>query len=109
MLEDQFELDLRQATGAGETRDTSSKLSKVFQLSGFSDPVYAEAYVHVHQYDILLDGQSRRPACGGCVALPLLLAEWGWVGLYLLPLPFFFWLGFPFISFPFSHGAQSSL
>ena len=33
-----------------------SKLSKVHQLSGFSDPVYAEAYVHVHQYDIVLDG-----------------------------------------------------
>jgi len=55
VLEDQFELDLRQATGAGETKDVTSKLSKVFQLSGFSDPVYAEAYVHVHQYDILLD------------------------------------------------------
>ena len=25
------------------------------QLTGFSDPVYAEAYVHVHQYDIVLD------------------------------------------------------
>ena len=34
---------------------SSSKLSKVTQLTGFSDPVYAEAYVHVHQYDIVLD------------------------------------------------------
>ena len=34
---------------------TSSKLNKVFQLTGFSDPVYAEAYVHVNQYDIVLD------------------------------------------------------
>jgi coatomer subunit beta len=25
------------------------------QLTGFSDPLYAEAYVHVHQYDIVLD------------------------------------------------------
>lgn len=25
------------------------------QLTGFSDPVYAEAYVHVNQYDIVLD------------------------------------------------------
>jgi len=24
------------------------------QLTGFSDPVYAEAYVNVHQYNILL-------------------------------------------------------
>jgi len=33
----------------------SSKLNKVSQLTGFSDPVYAEAYVHVNQYDIVLD------------------------------------------------------
>merc|ERR1711884_650977 len=33
----------------------SSKLSKVTQLTGFSDPVYAEAYVNVNQYDIVLD------------------------------------------------------
>lgn len=25
------------------------------QLTGFSDPVYAEAYVHINQYDIVLD------------------------------------------------------
>ena len=25
------------------------------QLTGFSDPVYAEAYVNVNQYDIVLD------------------------------------------------------
>ncbi|XP_043473678.1 coatomer subunit beta isoform X2 [Leptopilina heterotoma] len=30
-------------------------LSKVTQLTGFSDPVYAEALVHVNQYDIVLD------------------------------------------------------
>ncbi len=72
-MEDQFELDLRQATGADETKDsTSSKLSKVFQLSGFSDPIYAEAYVHVHQYDIMLDGKTyycficHSPSSTGC-------------------------------------------
>jgi len=27
----------------------------VAQLTGFSDPVYAEAYVNVNQYDIVLD------------------------------------------------------
>ncbi|KAI8994324.1 adaptin N terminal region-domain-containing protein [Gaertneriomyces semiglobifer] len=31
------------------------KLSKVVQLTGYSDTVYAEAYVTVHQFDILLD------------------------------------------------------
>ena len=29
--------------------------SQVTQLTGFSDPVYAEAYVNVNQYDIVLD------------------------------------------------------
>lgn len=53
---DEYELDLTRATGAidGKT-DLQSKLSRVIQLTGFSDPVYAEAYVNVHQFDILLD------------------------------------------------------
>lgn len=54
-FEDDEELLLSKATGQ-DKQDVSSKLSKVFQLSGFSDPVYAEAYVNVHQYDIRLDG-----------------------------------------------------
>ena len=53
---DEVELDLERATG-GDTsvEDLSSKLSRVVQLTGFSDPVYAEAYVKVHQFDIVLD------------------------------------------------------
>jgi vesicle coat complex subunit len=48
-------MDLTKATGSGEaTEDFASKLSRVVQLTGFSDPVYAEAYVHVHQFDINL-------------------------------------------------------
>ena len=27
----------------------------MYQLTGFSDPVYAEAYVNINQYDIVLD------------------------------------------------------
>jgi len=47
---------LTRATGAvDKSAEGASKLDKVFQLSGFSDPVYAEAYIHVNQYDILLD------------------------------------------------------
>jgi len=42
-------------TGARETPGSGTKLNKVTQLTGFSDPVYAEAYVHVNQYDIVLD------------------------------------------------------
>ena len=48
--------DLEKATGGDvDTIDLSSKLSRVVQLTGFSDPVYAEAYVKVHQFDIVLD------------------------------------------------------
>jgi coatomer subunit beta len=53
---DEVELDLERATGGdAATEDLSSKLSKVVQLTGFSDPVYAEAYVKVQQFDIVLD------------------------------------------------------
>ncbi|KAK5168413.1 coatomer subunit beta [Saxophila tyrrhenica] len=49
-------MDLEKATGGdATTEDLSSKLSRVVQLTGFSDPVYAEAYVQVHQFDIILD------------------------------------------------------
>ncbi|KAK4173078.1 adaptin N terminal region-domain-containing protein [Triangularia setosa] len=55
--EDTVELDLERATGgdSGTGEDLSGKLSRVVQLTGFSDPVYAEAYVKVHQFDIILD------------------------------------------------------
>lgn len=53
---DEIELDLAKATGGDSTvEDLSSKLNRVVQLTGFSDPVYAEAYVQVHQFDIVLD------------------------------------------------------
>ena len=71
-LENQFELSLSKAIGSeNSTTATSSiygrqisgvddlmsvsKLSKVTQLTGFSDPVYSECYVNVNQYDICLD------------------------------------------------------
>ncbi|VDM68655.1 unnamed protein product, partial [Strongylus vulgaris] len=57
--ENLFDLSLSQALGtAPKTQKfdfSSSKLGKVIQLAGFSDPVYAEAYVSVNQYDIVLD------------------------------------------------------
>ena len=71
LFENQFEISLSQAiggnVGATATSSTygkvssisdllsSSKLSKVTQLTGFSDPVYAECYVNVNQFDICLD------------------------------------------------------
>ncbi|RZF48550.1 hypothetical protein LSTR_LSTR011165 [Laodelphax striatellus] len=65
--ENVFELSLSQAVigggGAGGAPGLGgaapphqlTKLNKVTQLTGFSDPVYSEAYVHVNQYDIVLD------------------------------------------------------
>ncbi|MCO5546859.1 hypothetical protein L7F22_000296 [Adiantum nelumboides] len=49
--------ELTKATGSSsQTKDDFiSKLQRVVQLTGFSDAVYAEAYVNVHQFDILLD------------------------------------------------------
>jgi len=48
--------DVGRATGAGEIQeDFISNLSRITQLTGFSDPIYAEAYVKVHGFDISLD------------------------------------------------------
>jgi coatomer subunit beta len=60
--ENVFESSLNQAlagtkpTGLSDVASLStSKLNKITQLTGFSDPVYAEAYVTVNQFDILID------------------------------------------------------
>lgn len=45
--------DLLRATGGGDS--SVSELNHVYQLSGFADPVYAEALVTVHDYDIVLE------------------------------------------------------
>ena len=53
---DDYETDLVRATGAGIVQDDFvSKLSRITQLTGFSDPVYAEAVVTIQQFDIVLD------------------------------------------------------
>jgi coatomer subunit beta len=46
---------LTKVTGGVSKDDFSSRLKRVTQLTGLSDPVYAEAYVTVHSYDILLE------------------------------------------------------
>lgn len=59
--ENVFESSLNQALAGTKSSNLSditspnNKLNKVTQLTGFSDPVYAEAYVNVNQYDIVLD------------------------------------------------------
>jgi coatomer subunit beta len=45
--------DITRATGAGQ--EEQQKRGHVCQLSGFADPVYAEACVTVHDYDIVLE------------------------------------------------------
>ncbi|PON81512.1 Coatomer beta subunit [Trema orientale] len=55
-LEDAVQDDLKRATGEFiKDGDDANRLNRIFQLTGFSDPVYAEAYVTVHHYDIVLD------------------------------------------------------
>ncbi|XP_073305226.1 coatomer subunit beta-1-like [Primulina huaijiensis] len=55
-LEDEVQDDLKRATGEFvKDGNDANKLNRILQLTGFSDPVYAEAYVTVHQYDIVLD------------------------------------------------------
>lgn len=53
---DEYDQDLSRATGTLDNKDDlMSKLNRIVQLTGFSDKVYAEAVVNVHQYDILMD------------------------------------------------------
>ncbi|KAG4305420.1 hypothetical protein PORY_000976 [Pneumocystis oryctolagi] len=42
---------------SGETNSNffSLSLKKIIQLTGFSDPIYVEACVNIHQFDIILD------------------------------------------------------
>ncbi|XP_009781478.1 coatomer subunit beta-1 [Nicotiana sylvestris] len=55
-LEDAVQDDLKHATGEFvKDENDANKLNRVLQLTGFSDPVYAEAFVTVHHYDIVLD------------------------------------------------------
>ncbi|KAI9084490.1 hypothetical protein K1719_033478 [Acacia pycnantha] len=55
-LEDEVQDDLKRATGEfTKDADDANKLNRILQLTGFSDPVYAEAYVTVNHYDIVLD------------------------------------------------------
>ncbi|TFK67569.1 Coatomer, beta subunit [Pluteus cervinus] len=51
-----YDADVGLATGSVEIQeDFMSNLSRISQLTGFSDPIYAEAYVKMQGFDILLD------------------------------------------------------
>lgn len=47
--------DISRAIGVDRNNAEDNKLRHVYQLTGYSDPVYAEASVTVHEYDIILD------------------------------------------------------
>ncbi|KAL4477504.1 hypothetical protein ABPG74_002654 [Tetrahymena malaccensis] len=51
--------------GVGEDNDFASKLNKLVQLTGYSDPIYAESFVYIHKYDIqfetLLINRTTKP------------------------------------------------
>jgi coatomer subunit beta len=47
--------DLARATGFDKGSSLAEELSHCYPLSGFADPVYAEALVTVHEYDIVLE------------------------------------------------------
>jgi len=73
-LEEDDDVSLGTATGAfAPELDFSARLKRVTQLTGLSDPVYAEAYVLVHSYDILLDvlvvNQTAEPMHNLCLEL----------------------------------------
>mmetsp|Transcript_43395 Transcript_43395/g.101926 ORF Transcript_43395/g.101926 Transcript_43395/m.101926 type:complete len:947 (+) Transcript_43395:273-3113(+) len=72
-IEDEDAMDLSRATGAGEEEDFGSRLKRVTQLTGLSDPIYAEAVVTVHEYDIVLDvlliNQLNEPIHNVCLEL----------------------------------------
>lgn len=53
--EDTISSDLARATGVGRSELAAGASSKFLPLTGLSDPLFVEALVTVHQYDILLD------------------------------------------------------
>ena len=56
--------------------------SQVVQLTGFSDPVYAETYVNVNQYDIVLDVLIVNQTADTLQGLSLELATLGTIQPY---------------------------
>lgn len=55
MIEEDLQLALKGDTEKASANSVISKLKKIVPLTGFSDPVYAEAYITTHQFDVVLD------------------------------------------------------
>jgi coatomer subunit beta len=90
-LEDELQKSLMAAVSGGPTAEKAdplqSKLNKVEQLTGFSDPVYAEAYVNVNQYDIVLDVLVVNQTADTLQSVTLELATLGDLKLVEKPFP----------------------
>jgi len=86
-----LDLVLSQALGTAKdsnpTDFSSTKLSKITQLTGFSDPIYAEAYVNVNQYDIVLDVLMVNQTADTLQSVSLELATMGDLKLVEKPQP----------------------
>ncbi|CCH57971.1 hypothetical protein TBLA_0A01710 [Henningerozyma blattae CBS 6284] len=54
-IEEDLQLALKGHSVKSLESSTSSKLKKIVPLTGFSDPVYAEAYITNNQFDVVLD------------------------------------------------------
>ncbi|KAI9638983.1 ER to Golgi transport-related protein [Dioszegia hungarica] len=53
---DDLDLDVGRATGAAEVNDDFvSKLSRIVQLTGYSDAVYCECVTTINQFDVILN------------------------------------------------------
>lgn len=88
--ENKYEVSLMAATGGTSSQreqEKTTQLSKVIQLTGFSDPVYAEAYVNVNQYDIVLDVLVVNQTSDTLQGLGLELATLGDLKLVEKPAP----------------------
>lgn len=54
-IEQDLELAITGQSGSSGPASFVSKLKKIVPLTGFSDPVYAEAYITNNQFDVVLD------------------------------------------------------
>lgn len=54
-IEEDLQLALKGDSAKPNANSLASKLKKIVPLTGFSDPVYAEAYITTNQFDVVLD------------------------------------------------------
>eukprot|EP01090_Pellita_catalonica_P020959 TRINITY_DN7712_c0_g1_i2.p1 TRINITY_DN7712_c0_g1~~TRINITY_DN7712_c0_g1_i2.p1 ORF type:complete len:973 (+),score=184.69 TRINITY_DN7712_c0_g1_i2:54-2972(+) len=69
--------DLYKVTGFQEEESGGLRLDRLVQLTGMSDPVYAEAFVLVHRFDIVLEVMIKNQTEDTLQNLSLELATFG--------------------------------